>query len=181
MSVSLSRNDIRKIEIRNPSGLNLLHQERIEISPQPIGIGKPVRGAGGNQQFLAVRGIGDKFLTRIVFEITKPSFDPANDLGMRLLPAAITRERIQPGQIITGRQIAEQQVGNRRGGFADGKTGMTPLLHQTYGKAAAMQKQRGKRAPESGAGYKNITVISLFRHVQYSYSESIDVLFDRDS
>ena len=82
--------------------------------------------------------IRSEFLTGMMLKIAEASFNATNNFGVGLLPAAITRKILQPGQVVLPRKLAQDHIGNRRRRFADGKARVLSFFYQAYTETQAM-------------------------------------------
>ena len=77
---------------------------------------------------------------------------------MFLLPRSPLGQRRDLGQIVATRQFFEQQVRQRRRGFADGKARMFPAFEHHDGASEASRDHRHQRAAKARADHSDVEV-----------------------
>src|SRR6185436_13969979 len=78
------------------------------------------------------------------------------DLGMRLLPHAVARERREPRQVEVARDRLDQDVRHRRRRFADRKARMRPALEQDHVETEPARDECGERTAETGTDDREV-------------------------
>ena len=100
----------------------------IEARSIPVRIRNLIARAGSDQQLVPPFGITCKRLSEPMMVEGKAAFEAAGNVWIGSLPASPLRQRQQSRQIVTPRQLFEQEVRQRRRRFADGKARMPPAL-----------------------------------------------------
>src|SRR5262245_1877145 len=97
-----------------------------------MGVCQLVGRTGGNQQLVAVVGPRLKGLAGGMLKVGEAPLQSDAQLRVGLAPRAESRQRRDSRQIITGGQIAQNTIGNGRGGFTHRKSRMTATVQKRY-------------------------------------------------
>ena len=145
---TLQRHSIHVLDAQRP---RFLDQEVVEVGPQPVGVGHFIARAGGDQQLVRAGFAGDEGPARRVGIEAEPPLQATADVRIGPLPLSILSQRHQPRQIISPGELFQHEVGQRRGGLADGKTWVSPALEEEDGEPEPPGDHRRQRAAEAGA------------------------------
>ena len=153
----------RLVQVDRALRFGLADERVIEVRPVPMRVADLVVRARGDQQLARMVAIVRESFAGTMEQEGEPAFETAGDLRALPLPGAPLRERPDARQIVAIGDLLDQQVGERRGRFADGEPGMTSALDERDAHPATPQRQRGQRPGESGADDGDVDVEILHR------------------
>src|SRR5262245_9466458 len=97
-----------------------------------MGIGYLVAGARRHQQLVPAIGLPAKWDPLLLFEVGESALETARHVRIRALPRPESGERLHPRQLVSIRELLEDDAGQRRCRFADGKARMLTALEQAH-------------------------------------------------
>ena len=151
------------IQVIDPSPLSFTNEERIDIRPIPMRIGDGIPRARRHQQLV----VALRLTPGLVMIKSEAALESASQLGVGFPPRPPLTQRQESRQVVTGRQLFEQKVRQRRGRLADGESRMFAALQQDDRFAQAPrdhgEQRTGKARPDDGD-----IVIRPHRHAPHS-------------
>src|SRR5579862_6850392 len=103
----------------------------VEVWAVPMGIGDFVLRAGADQEMLLTLRVGRERAVEIVVIKGEAALESAGEVRKLFLPRPPFAQRTDKREVVIRRDFLQQQIGQRRGRFPDGKTGMpSPLNHR---------------------------------------------------
>src|SRR5262245_29203334 len=142
------------VEIDGPLGFRLSHERVIEVRPVPVGIADLVMRAGRDEKLMGVVVPIVECLAKPVEKERETALEADGDVRPGSLPGAPLRERADLGQLISVRELLEQQIRQRRRGFADRKPWMaTPFeQHHPLPSSSQAKSREGSRKARANDG-----------------------------
>ena len=129
--------EIHEIQVLGAERDRFVHQELIDVASQPVRIGQFVARARCHQQLIRPIAGGPVSTPRLVLEVREPPLQPAHDLRIRALPGSECRKRPQARQAVSIGQLLDEDAGQGRRRFPDGKSRMASRAR------AASRESRG--------------------------------------
>src|ERR1700674_733409 len=100
----------------------------IEVRPVPVCISDFLIGAGPDEKLPPALRVRGEWAPELVMIKGETALEAARNVRNLLLPRPPFAQRTDEWQMIFFGDFFQQQIGQRRGGFADGKTGMPAAL-----------------------------------------------------
>ena len=146
------------IQILHAFPLRLADEKSIKVLAKPVRVGDLVVWTRRDHQLTVAFLVHGEALAELVMAEGKAALEPTGDLRMRSLPGAPLDEGQQSRQIVAAREVFEQQIGERRRGFADGKPRMAVALEQQHRESESPGDQGQQRTGKTRAGYCDVKV-----------------------
>ena len=145
----------------------------------PVRVGDSIMRAGSDQQLtLMIRISSSRRAKRVVIE-RESAFEAACHMRIALLPATPFRQWRNFWQVITNRQTLQQDVGQRRGRFTDGKTRMLIFFQQNYRAPQLVSNHGQQAAAKARTHYGNVVSFVQFAESQLSQRIGARLICDR--
>ena len=135
----------------NANAGRFAREEMIEIRPVPMRVRDCVVRTRRDKKLPLMVVVVMESTVEVMVEKGEATLQTARDDWVLTLPGSIFCERKELRQIIASGEFFEQQVGERRGRFSDGKPRMFAAFEQNHGKPEPTGDHRDQRAGETGA------------------------------
>jgi hypothetical protein len=120
--------DLRRVQEARTGGYRFLCQRLVEIRPIPMRVGDLVVRTCRDEQLALVPLAVYERLVETMEEEGEAAFQPDPDVGVGPLPRSPFRECPDSRQMVSIGKLFQQEIGERRGRFANGEPGMPPRV-----------------------------------------------------
>lgn len=112
-------------------------------------------------------GIGrGRFTERVVIE-REAALQPARDLRICFLPTPPFGKRPKRRQSVSSSQVLQKYVGQRRGGFADGKARVLAFLQQNHGASQLVRDHGQEATTKARSNHRDVVGFVQFEQLRF--------------
>jgi len=146
------------IEILDSNTLRFTNEKMIEVRAIPVRVRNFIARTGRHEQLVASFRIVCEWQADLMMVKREAAFQAAGNLRICLLPRPPFGQWQQPRQIVSARQLLQQKVRQRRGGFTNDKPRMPAALQQNDRTAKSPGNHRHERTAKARTNDRDVKI-----------------------